>query len=156
MPMADPIRMRGARSSRHPPAGAYELPIHGAGIIDDLVKVFEVVEHIAHVALGEIRDGAYRRIDGILHDAEAGEDAGQNTVRLAKSAIHALTHRYELELLRRGRVGRVHRSGKIVIVWHGEQRARLRGLLEDRDVVPFRSEERRVGKECRSRWSPYH
>ena len=23
-------------------------------------------------------------------------------------------------------------------------------------VVDFRSEERRVGKECRSRWSPYH
>ena len=23
-------------------------------------------------------------------------------------------------------------------------------------VLPFRSEERRVGKECRSRWSPYH
>src|SRR5687767_4804882 len=23
-------------------------------------------------------------------------------------------------------------------------------------VDPFRSEERRVGKECRSRWSPYH
>ena len=23
-------------------------------------------------------------------------------------------------------------------------------------VMPFRSEERRVGKECRSRWSPYH
>ena len=23
-------------------------------------------------------------------------------------------------------------------------------------VVHFRSEERRVGKECRSRWSPYH
>ena len=22
--------------------------------------------------------------------------------------------------------------------------------------VPFRSEERRVGKECRSRWTPYH
>ena len=27
-------------------------------------------------------------------------------------------------------------------------------LLEQ--VVKFRSEERRVGKECRSRWSPYH
>ena len=25
-----------------------------------------------------------------------------------------------------------------------------------RDLVPARSEERRVGKECRSRWSPYH
>src|SRR2546430_3126851 len=24
------------------------------------------------------------------------------------------------------------------------------------DVVELRSEERRVGKECRSRWSPYH
>jgi len=24
------------------------------------------------------------------------------------------------------------------------------------DGVPWRSEERRVGKECRSRWSPYH
>src|SRR5258708_15945817 len=24
------------------------------------------------------------------------------------------------------------------------------------DVYPGRSEERRVGKECRSRWSPYH
>jgi len=23
-------------------------------------------------------------------------------------------------------------------------------------LIPFRSEERRVGKECRSRWSPYH
>ena len=24
------------------------------------------------------------------------------------------------------------------------------------DMLGFRSEERRVGKECRSRWSPYH
>ena len=23
-------------------------------------------------------------------------------------------------------------------------------------IIPKRSEERRVGKECRSRWSPYH
>ena len=23
-------------------------------------------------------------------------------------------------------------------------------------LYPYRSEERRVGKECRSRWSPYH
>ena len=29
--------------------------------------------------------------------------------------------------------------------------------MEDRNVVrAMRSEERRVGKECRSRWSPYH
>src|SRR5256885_13069418 len=30
-----------------------------------------------------------------------------------------------------------------------------RGIPGDADFV-FRSEERRVGKECRSRWSPYH
>ena len=27
---------------------------------------------------------------------------------------------------------------------------------EVRKLLPLRSEERRVGKECRSRWSPYH
>ena len=35
----------------------------------------------------------------------------------------------------------------------------LRGDIESNEVKPdslFRSEERRVGKECRSRWSPYH
>ena len=29
-------------------------------------------------------------------------------------------------------------------------------LLRDGDGWTMRSEERRVGKECRSRWSPYH
>ena len=28
--------------------------------------------------------------------------------------------------------------------------------LDDIDTIHYRSEERRVGKECRSRWSPYH
>ena len=30
------------------------------------------------------------------------------------------------------------------------------GLLSLKPGIPLRSEERRVGKECRSRWSPYH
>ena len=29
-------------------------------------------------------------------------------------------------------------------------------LYEKEIILPSRSEERRVGKECRSRWSPYH
>src|SRR2546430_6951971 len=29
-------------------------------------------------------------------------------------------------------------------------------VADDADVAMLRSEERRVGKECRSRWSPYH
>ena len=37
-------------------------------------------------------------------------------------------------------------------------RGRCRVIVEDQEyqVGPGRSEERRVGKECRSRWSPYH
>jgi len=30
------------------------------------------------------------------------------------------------------------------------------GKIDGADATVFRSEERRVGKECRSRWSPYH
>ena len=33
---------------------------------------------------------------------------------------------------------------------------KVRRLYEGRVIAGFRSEERRVGKECRSRWSPYH
>src|SRR5439155_1679479 len=73
-PAGSPIRTLVARSLGHPPAGAHELPIHGAGIIDDLVKVFEVVEHIAHVALGEIRDGAHRRGADALRQGGIGLD----------------------------------------------------------------------------------
>ena len=29
-------------------------------------------------------------------------------------------------------------------------------LLDGLSKLEYRSEERRVGKECRSRWSPYH
>ena len=33
---------------------------------------------------------------------------------------------------------------------------RLPGLFKPFCIILCRSEERRVGKECRSRWSPYH
>src|SRR5256884_5023943 len=36
------------------------------------------------------------------------------------------------------------------------QRAQIRLAIHDANHCPRRSEERRVGKECRSRWSPYH
>ena len=38
----------------------------------------------------------------------------------------------------------------------GISKVRCHILLDGRDVPATRSEERRVGKECRSRWSPYH
>ena len=37
------------------------------------------------------------------------------------------------------------------------EEAAERGFVEEKELEAFaRSEERRVGKECRSRWSPYH
>ena len=46
------------------------------------------------------------------------------------------------------------------ILWADDQIDELRGqvlFLEGKGYeVVGRSEERRVGKECRSRWSPYH
>src|SRR3712207_3871390 len=39
---------------------------------------------------------------------------------------------------------------------HVDDVASARSTLEERGVAFHRSEERRVGKECRSRWSPYH
>src|SRR5258708_27290360 len=46
-------------------------------------------------------------------------------------------------------------------LWSGERRRTARGDVGGRCdylfcLYRFRSEERRVGKECRSRWSPYH
>ena len=38
------------------------------------------------------------------------------------------------------------------ILWHSF--GTMGTLLQE--IVAIRSEERRVGKECRSRWSPYH
>src|SRR3712207_8233451 len=44
-----------------------------------------------------------------------------------------------------------------VIVANVEEGAGLpEGLPDDAIAISARSEERRVGKECRSRWSPYH
>ena len=47
----------------------------------------------------------------------------------------------------------------VMLTARGSEADRVAGLelgADDYVVKPFRSEERRVGKECRSRWSPYH
>ena len=40
--------------------------------------------------------------------------------------------------------------------WDSALVANMRLTAEPQSDLLFRSEERRVGKECRSRWSPYH
>ena len=53
-------------------------------------------------------------------------------------------------------------TDSMVVVWEGAPEALLArfGRTPKADLhetlLTMRSEERRVGKECRSRWSPYH
>ena len=51
-------------------------------------------------------------------------------------------------------VGKQKRDLTIIMKWDGKQTTGT--MNPGPNAVPIRSEERRVGKECRSRWSPYH
>ena len=43
------------------------------------------------------------------------------------------------------------------LIRKNKARAALRAVIDENiEQLRVRSEERRVGKECRSRWSPYH
>ena len=55
-------------------------------------------------------------------------------------------------------VERLKELGKEVVFYTGipETDEEIVNRIGDADCVLVRSEERRVGKECRSRWSPYH
>ena len=44
----------------------------------------------------------------------------------------------------------------IVVQTDGRHLTKIRGDRDHPASQGYRSEERRVGKECRSRWSPYH
>ena len=55
------------------------------------------------------------------------------------------------------------KNGLSVYIWEDESKSDVFGLvgvragsINDPEEYTGRSEERRVGKECRSRWSPYH
>ena len=47
-------------------------------------------------------------------------------------------------------------SGRLEATEYVELRPRVSGTIEKIHFTDGRSEESRVGKECRSRWSPYH
>src|SRR5260221_110039 len=50
------------------------------------------------------------------------------------------------------------RQGKYLfpLLWQHDPKDPIGGILDLVEKPKGRSEERRVGKECRSRWSPYH
>ena len=48
------------------------------------------------------------------------------------------------------------KTKKMLLSWDCEDEEISDGIEKRLSVIIWRSEERRVGKECRSRWSPYH
>src|SRR2546430_5820154 len=74
---------------------------------------------------------------------------GVQTCALPISAVDVSVHLVPLD------VGRLDLHRARLALQHAVS---IRSLAEDspEHTGPLRSEERRVGKECRSRWSPYH
>src|SRR3712207_15764 len=52
--------------------------------------------------------------------------------------------------------GAIHGLGRAAVREHMDEIVGFAGLEDFIDLPVRRSEERRVGEECRSRWSPYH
>src|ERR1043166_8997424 len=83
--------------------------------------------------------------------AEAGADLRALIAWLASAAGQPLAGGKQAKLL-----GRVF-AEQFELAEQGEALLKAKQeLSSDRVQNPHRSEERRVGKECRSRWSPYH
>src|SRR2546427_11095301 len=78
--------------------------------------------------------------------------AGNGVENVLDAATALMSKDTDLQLLDRAEVGRVLREQEISLA--GLVRAELSCSRNTRPTS--RSEERRVGKECRSRWSPYH
>ena len=105
--------------------------------------ILEVQDLTAGVEGKQILKGINLRIyPGEVHAIMGPNGSGKSTL----AAILAGREGYEVT------AGRVVYDGQDLLELDPEERAR-EGLFL---AFQYRSEERRVGKECRSRWSPYH
>src|SRR3712207_9438717 len=85
--------------------------------------------------------------------------------RRLESALEQFPHRDQVEVVWRSfqldptvPEGQTHPTLPALAAKYGRSEAEMRGMQQHVEQVAAgeRSEERRVGKECRSRWSPYH
>ena len=61
---------------------------------------------------------------------------------------------YDEECFKKWEIDECEAEMEKVVQWIGKRK--LHGRVRVAFIEESRSEERRVGKECRSRWSPYH
>src|SRR3989440_9372630 len=110
----------------------------------------------------------FRRIAGIpLHQAKiaafgmtrhAGGDCAEdgNCRALVEASTPVVTLVGKSSTLHVDRVLRTSRDENLRMIAESVSHFKALGKEVIYDAEHFRSEERRVGKECRSRWSPYH
>src|SRR3989449_10261635 len=120
--------------------------VHNKHVIDSFVAkgVIFVDE------LGEVPDGA--TVIFSAHGVSPEVRAQAETKRLhVIDATCPLVTKVHLEAVRFAREGR-----SIILIGHHGHEEVVGTMGEVPGHIQLRSEERRVGKECRSRWSPYH
>src|ERR1019366_5692205 len=131
--------------------GRYRLQLKRGPQFRRQMEAFRQVAEGEAVA-GELaiydRDGVMVKMAAWLPRAEdKGPRAAVLTVRTGKDCLLIAVNAKDEALWRY--------NGDHLRRWAGEHRTQLQRWSEDQKYAQ-RSEERRVGKECRSRWSPYH
>src|SRR6266498_3687348 len=81
-------------------------------------------------------------VDAFRRRVDPGRALADEAERVAR-ACHDIAHRF-------------HRGGTLVVFGNGGPSTDAQHIAVEFVHPVKRSEERRVGKECRSRWSPYH
>ena len=87
--------------------------------------------------------------------AEANKATSVRVINGTKISGHAASRAYTLKQAGYKNVVSANPSGTLpasTVVWYQNET----DAATAKDIAVTRSEERRVGKECRSRWSPYH
>ena len=84
--------------------------------------------------------------------------SSQFSHRYRKESTLSAEHHFDLIVVGSGPGGYVGaiRAAQLGMRVACVDRDKLGGVCLNWGCIPSRSEERRVGKECRSRWSPYH
>src|SRR5690606_9504863 len=128
-----------------PPHGAL---VHETVAAEDLRRLPRVVH--GGVRRGQLGDGR------LLLERLTPQHLRRRLVVGQPRGVHARLHVGDLELDRLVRADRVAECLAFVRVPHALVDTALREPDAERGDRDPRSEERRVGKECRSRWSAYH
>ena len=108
-------------------------------------------ETIMKIRPSQIYDTIREKIGSIISSIK--QNAGDQLKTVASSSLGSLQKINEKIQNEYHDLEQSSEWDRFVIAFYGETNAGKSTLIE---ALLCRSEERRVGKECRSRWSPYH